>query len=495
MPNETTAPYTLRFLNACRSFGDRLALVDRTKTYSYSELKAIVFGIVNLLMERFPDETSIGVVDQNDVYTYASILAINLCGKTHVPFNIRYPEERLVVIAEKASVRIILSSYAFQCGNLQILLTLGITRGISEHFVPVKKSVNPAYLLFTSGSTGEPKGVPIYNHYLNAFFDYFLDGGVFHFDEKDRFLQVYETSFDVSVFSAFTPLLSGGCCYLLPRKSFAYLEIPQILSSGEITVLSIVPSMLHFLSPYFKQLRFEKLRYSFFSGDKLLNSLLQAWSTCVPQAVLVNCYGPTETTIVCSHYLWDAQKGEKDSFEGIVSIGKLFPGTSYVLRNENEIGPGLLEGELCLSGTQVIGAYLNNESPDKFIKWNLDGKECRYYCTGDRVRVNAEGNMLFLGRTDFQIKAGGYRVEPAEIETALRLASGSSFCVAMGIDSIQGSTQLIAFVEGKGDEAELIRQLRKKLPPHCIPSRITFLDHLPLNINGKVDRLELCKFV
>jgi D-alanine--poly(phosphoribitol) ligase subunit 1 len=497
MTGSQNTPFTLRFLAAFEKHPDRPALFAGSQMYTYSELHAAVHTVMEFVNTAFTNEARVGVVDQNDLWTYASLIALNLLGKTYVPVNPRYPEDRIKTILQEASVTCILSSADYLCKDARVMSPVpSVPEKTKGAFPAIRKTDEAAYILFTSGSTGKPKGVPIFNHHLNPFFDFFLDKQNYDFTADDRFLQVYETSFDVSVFSAFTPLFSGACMYLLPRKGFIYLEIPEMLLRHEITVVSMVPSILHYLQPYLPELRFEKLRYSFFSGDKLYHAVAKSWSKSCFNAAICNCYGPTETTIVCSDYRWDEQTAEEESFLGIVPIGKLFPGMELMLTDENgKETPQGEAGELCICGSQVIGSYLNNAGEDKFFEHSLSGTSRKYYRTGDLVKINKAGNMLYVGRTDHQLKINGYRIEPGEIDAVLLDLNGNRLCAIVPVQPADGLMHLIAFMEGSGDEQWIFSELRKRLPPQSIPRQIVFLEKMPLNNNGKIDRKELIKFV
>ncbi|HXC04273.1 MAG TPA: AMP-binding protein [Bacteroidia bacterium] len=488
MPSSRDQPFSVRFLYLCKQYPSRQAIVDQEGIYTYELLLNRVYAQMEFIQQEMPDELAIGVVDQNDVNTYASFLAINLLGKTWVPLSPKNPESRNRFILQTSGCRSIFSSKPFALDVFRIYLT-NPSSLYRERIVPVASSAHPAYILFTSGTTGTPKGVPVGNKQLNAFFDFFLESGPYQFQPSDRFLQVYEAGFDVSVFVAFSALLSGACMYMLPRKQFLFQEIPLYLEKYAITVLSLVPSVLHYWSKYFKDMRFEKLRYSFFSGDKLLHSLAEQWSRCIPQAELINCYGPTETTIVCSHYRWNKELSDKESLNGVVPIGRLFPGMESIIRKE--IGEETPAGELWLAGDQVIDGYLNQASANHFMKQM--GKQ--FFRTGDRVVMLASGAMQFAGRTDFQVKINGYRVEPGETEAVLSRLCNEALCAVISIEEENGLNRLYAFVAGKGKEEVLIRSLQDLLPLQAVPSRIIFLDEMPLNRNGKTDRAELRKFV
>ncbi len=354
------------------------------------------------------------------------------------------------------------------------------------------------YLLFTSGSTGRPKGVPIYYSCLNSYLDVLTGPEVHDFSASDRFLQMFDLTFDFSVMALFTPLSLGASCFVVPERGFVYMNIIKILTEQEITVAPMVPSALAYMSRFFPELHLQSLRFSIFCGEALPQDLVSKWAGCVPNARIQNCYGPTEATVYCLAYDWHPVTSAPEAIDGIVPIGKPMPDTSVVLINEHQERVAPHErGELCLSGPQVTNQYWRD--PEKtqaafFFDSNLEGSG-PYYRTGDICLLNEQGNYLYCGRKDFQVKIDGHRIELGEIEHHAREYTGEPLVAAVAVEVEPGRNSLFLFVKGDGDVSGLEAHLQSKLPVYMYPRRIFTLQELPLNLNGKIDRPALQRLI
>jgi len=495
--NTLTLPIACKFVASALSYPERRAIyVDQT-FYTYSDLWKIVLSIYN----RIPTNktyTTIGIYCYNDVATYASIIAIGLYGAAYVPLNNKFPVIRNKHITEQCELELILSSEENDMlnelkGNAKFVFTRSSIPFRDEdasdntncYDAKSYQKVEQEYscILFTSGTTGVPKGVPLSHKNLNTFFDFQLKN--YDFNKEDRFLQVYELTFDVSIFSFLMPLLVGGCCYVVPDKGIKFSTIVQMLKEHKITIVSMVPALLNYLINYLPEIHLPDLRFSIFSGDALYHDMAVLWSKCTPNGVIENFYGPTETTIVCFRHPFEEQKSAVESVNGIVPIGKPFDGIEFKIVNEE--GNKTDNGELCLRGTQVISHYLHHANPDKFIL--LDNKV--WYKTGDVVTMNSNGNLCFLGRTDSQVKISGFRIELSEIEFALASIT-SKRTVVLCLTDQNKINSLHAFIETtEVYENEIKEQLATLLPYYMIPVEIIPVGTFPLNVNEKVDRNKL----
>lgn len=477
----------------------RPAITTAGGTRDYRELARTVGGIRRFVRENgHGDDPRIGVVTGSDFLTYASILGILANGSAYVPLNKGNPADRNETVIRAAELDLILTSHRdVSLPDIPGVSVLD-TREAQPAAVPSVPDFRPeqlVYLLFTSGSTGTPKGVPIHHANLEAFLDVLAGGELHRFTPEDRFLQMFELTFDFSVMSFFTPLRVGACCHVLPEKGIVFMNILRALEEGRITVAPMVPSVLAYIRRFFGELRLEELRYSIFCGEALPQELVEEWSACVPNARIQNCYGPTEATVYCLAYDWDPERSPSAAVDGVVPIGKPMKGTrALVVDEDGREVPAGRRGELCLAGPQVTTHYWDDpvNTRSAFFRWPKEGPSELFYRTGDLVSVNERGDFLFRGRKDFQIKIDGHRVELGEIEHHARSFTGEPMAAVVGVREGPGSTALHLFVLDRGaDTVALAEHLGRKLPEYMQPRRIHLLEEFPLNRNGKIDRKAL----
>lgn len=468
------------------------------KSYTYTQLKERVIIIQGTLPAN---DITIGISMDDDLDTYAGILAILFSGKAYVPLNPLNPLERNQSVIEQANIGFVLCAEKENANthnglkNCKIVCTKELEARAGE--IVFKKETNGncnAYILFTSGSTGLPKGVPISRNNLDAFVDSFFKMG-YNLSSNDKFLQMFDLTFDLSIMSYIVPLSIGASVYTVPFSGIKYTNIYLLLEDHQLTFALMVPSIIGQLKPYFDEIKLEHMRYSLFCGEALHEEITRLWSDCVPNAQIDNVYGPTEATIFCTQYTYK-KSGSNKSANGILSIGKAMHSSTCVIVDENNnILPAGEKGELCLAGPQLTTGYINNESKNKesFFLLNYRSQPTTFYRTGDVCMSDADGDIYYYGRKDNQVKIQGFRVELSEIEHHARTFLEQKNAVAAVAKNKTGNDVIILFTENSSaiNRVAMLDFMKTKMPSYMIPAEIIDVEKFPLNANGKTDRKQL----
>lgn len=466
--------------------------------YTYSQLAQKAYSVATWLQQQNPQGKPVGIIAADSFDTYAAICGILFSGAPYVPILPNYPKDRSQSIIEQAGIEIILSPIL----STELINTITDGNSIVEiNNIPPFEStldlphISPeqlAYILFTSGSTGKPKGVPLTHQNLWAFMEAFFALG-YEITENDRFLQMFDLTFDLSVMSYLAPLLKGACVYPVPGDSIKYMGIYSLLEDHQLTFTLMVPSMLSYLRPYFEDINLPHLRHSLFCGEALYADIAAEWQNCAPNALVQNVYGPTEATIFCMTY--DCV-GQLKQYNGMVSIGQPMKNVEVVAVDENNhpVTQGE-KGELCLSSPQVTPGYINNPEKNQEVFFELDGT--RYYRTGDIVYKDEQGDYMYCGRVDYQVKVkGGFRVELNEIEAHSRNYTQLAGVVAVAKTNSIGIAQIYLYLEDyEGVVDEVYTYLKTQVPDYMLPEQIFILPKFPLNNNGKIDRKALAEML
>jgi amino acid adenylation domain-containing protein len=515
---------TLRsgFLASCERTPERPALEVEGRSLSYRELGDHAARIAATLARGVGDADGpplTAVLAQRSVTAFAGVLGALLRGHGYVPLNPTFPAPRSAAMLERSGCRAVVVDAGAEAHLEQILG--GIERPLvvllpdredaadwaarwpRHRFVP-GPALEPAdgfrpppvapdaiaYLLFTSGSTGVPKGVMVAHRNVLHFLDVMVER--YRVDASDRFTQLFDLTFDLSAFDMFLAWERGAClcCPSLKQKM-----VPSSwLTATRPTIWFSVPSTgvllqrLRKLEPG----AYPSLRLALFCGEPLPADVAAAWAAAAPNATVENLYGPTEVTIACTAYRWDPARSPDECDGGVVPIGEPYPGMTALVADESlrEVAPGE-SGELLMSGPQVaLGYWQDREKTDSaFVV--PPGRGALHYRTGDRVRRPLPGEPLrYLGRVDHQIKIQGYRVELGEIEAALRDESGASVAIALGWPAgPSGADGVVAFLGADSQDVDALRRrLAQRLPAYMVPREIRLVADWPLNANGKVDR-------
>ncbi len=477
------------------SAGNVLCINNTFYTYKdfAVEISKIRSAIANTVAES---EKLIGLVTNDDLQTYASIIALWFEGKAYVPVNPSTPIERNTKVFELTETKYVLDSSKTSIYKNQTVIASSTLEFTEINLNPKEVSGDDlAYILFTSGTTGLPKGVPITFDNVQGLVNAIDAESEFNLVPSDRCLQMFELTFDFSVVTYLFPILGGACMYTIPKSAIKYFYIFKLIKEQKLTVLTMVPSIINYLRPYFPEINAPDVRYCSFGGGALHSDIAKEWSDCLPNCKIFNYYGPTEFTVYSGFYPYHKET-DKKAHNGIIAIGTPQKDTLYLVVNEkNEEVPIGVTGELCLGGPQITPGYWKNEERNaiSFFTKEEKGKQQRYYKTGDLCFKDEEGDFLYVGRVDFQVKIRGYRVELAEIEFHAKSKSPKKVnMVALDITNNLGNAELgLAIESDEFDTADMFEYMKIKMPDYMIPGHVRFVKEFPHSINGKINRKEL----
>ena len=514
------------FLKSVKKYPKRPALDVNNKVFTYEELhdKAVSFAAA-LNNHCVSNESQLtAVFAYRSLTAFTGVLAALLHGNGYVPLNITFPVERTKIMFQRSGCRSIIVDKessekldeVLQGIDYQLLILLPdhdtiddfkqkwskhvflSSNDISKPEVFEYPTINPAsvaYLLFTSGSTGIPKGVMVTHRNVVPFIDFVTER--YEINENDRFSQTFDMTFDLSVFDMFVTWDKGACLYCLPKK--ALIKPGKFIIEKQLSVWFSVPSTGIFMQKLgmLKKDRYPNLRLSLFCGEPLPVAVVTTWEQAAPNSIIENIYGPTELTIACTYYRWRGEESIEESYLGVVPIGYPFDTMEVLVADDNlnEVLP-CEQGELLMTGSQLTPGYWKDPEKTGQVFVIPPGKSKIFYKTGDLVQKPKDNEpLLYIGRKDFQIKILGHRVELGEIEAVVRDESLVNAVVAVGwplTDS--GANGIEVFIGDESVDVEKIYEnITAKLPEYMIPNKIHLLPELPLNVNGKYDRKALQK--
>lgn len=461
------------------------------KNYTYVQFAQRISAIREKIHDLQSDEQVFALAIHDELDTYASIFALWMEGKAYVPLHPNQPLERNLNIIEQVGLSNVLDSAdtsVFANHSLNVMHTSQYiyTSDYLDNWVEISDDAL-AYILFTSGSTGVPKGVQITRGNVAAFMDSFWKTGI-KITEEDRCLQVFDLTFDVSVQSYLVALTRGACVYTVPYGQVKYLYAASLIQEHKITFGAMAPSMLTYLRPYFDEFDADSMRITILTAEACPVDLMEDWYKCAKNTEIYDFYGPTEATIYCTYYKL-TRGGNNLSLNGIISIGKPLANVqAIIIREDGMLVDGQEKGELCIAGEQITPGYWNNREKNESSFFVHD--EVRYYHTGDLCYWEETGNIMYSGRIDQQAKIQGFRVELGEIEHHAREFYNKDYrVVAIAFDNAQKLTEIALFVESADQDAQaLLAHLRSKMPHYMIPSRIIYEPTFPLNKSEKIDR-------
>ncbi|MFJ9377999.1 non-ribosomal peptide synthase/polyketide synthase [Streptomyces sp. NPDC101455] len=450
------------------------ALVFEGQELTYAELDAQVERTSGVLtaLGAGPEQT-VAVALPRSLELVVALLSVHRAGAAYLPLDPDYPEERLALMVEDARPVYVIRD----------TLPTGPEGQLPASYDPS----SPAYVIYTSGSTGRPKGVVVPHEGIVNRLLWMQDA--YGLTAADRVLQKTPSSFDVSVWEFFWPLITGATLVVARPEGHrdpAYLA--RLIREQDVTTVHFVPSMLQLFLEETAAADCTGLRRVMCSGEALPVTLTHRFHTTLTTTELHNLYGPTEASV-------DVTAVEIGPDARTVPIGRPVWNTrTYVLDAGLRPVPPGVPGELYLAGVQLARGYLDRPglTAERFVADPYGAPGTRMYRTGDLARWSADGTIEYLGRTDDQVKVRGFRVEPGEIESALTTHPSVAHAVV-----VVREQRLVAYVvpagDGSGsvDVTALRAHTTTALPAHMVPAAFVTLDALPLTPNGKLDRAAL----
>lgn len=478
-------------------FQNKIAFVDSYRKISYKnfveECKIIATNLLSLRAFNKP----MAVYLDKTIDCLECMIGVNYSGNYYTIVDTKMPVDRVESILNTLEpVCIITNSKNLKKiekfnDNFYIVLIDNFEKKIDEISLNLIKSsiidTNPMYILFTSGSTGTPKGTVLSHRAVTTYVKWFKE--TFDINEKTIFGSQTPFYFSMSVSDVFSTMLSGATFYIIPKMLFSFpIKLVEFLNINKINTIYWVPSALCIVAN-FKTLDYDIPRYLkkiLFAGEVMPMKQLNIWRSKIPGAMYANLFGPTETTDICSYYIVDRNFKNSET----LPIGKHCDNCDLlIIKEDNSIAQIGEEGELCARGSFLASGYYKNpkKTNEVFIQNPLNKLYPEIiYRTGDVVKLNENNEILYVSRSDFQIKHMGYRIELGEIESAVNAIEMIEICVC--IYDTKNANIVLFYKSNELDEMQVLEGAKKKLPQYMWPNRILKLDKIPYNSNGKIDR-------
>lgn len=486
---------------SARRYPDKVAFEDKKSSLTFKELLSISKAVGSRISVNNLIHSPIIVLMEKSADSIAGFMGVLYSGNFYCPLDTHMPEARIKVIIDTLNPIAILSDLANKKkveklqfkGEIIIYEEAKQKNVTNDKLSLIRKKIldtDPAYVLFTSGSTGVPKGVLINHRSIIDFTDWMCEK--FHIESRDSFGNQSPFFFDLSIGDLYCTLKMGCTNYIIPKELFTFpVDLLKFLNEKKINIIFWVPSALCIVANLraLSKVKLEWIDRVLFCGEVMPNKQLNIWRKSLPNAMFANLYGPCEATDASTYYIVDREFADDDP----LPIGVPCENTDILVLNEdNTIVKKDEIGELCIRGSGLAMGYYNDPERTKaaFVQnpLNLSYPEI-IYRTGDLVKYNEYGELMYVSRKDFQIKHMGHRVELGEIETAVSSIKGIETGVCLHDNA---KDQIVLFLIGEDIKDKEVKEiLRTKLQEYMIPNRIIHLDELPYNANGKINRKKL----
>lgn len=478
-------------------FPNKIAIEDETTTITFNQLLVNAKSIASCLIEAGVRKNQpIAVYLPKSIKAIESFLGILYAGCFYVPMDTSNPKPRTQAILDNIAPTYIITENKFSDnakefkGDIPVIdldKAIGFPVSATKSY---KKNIDtdPLYILNTSGSTDIPKGVVLTHRCMIDYIDWVVKE--YKFDDNLIIGNQSPLHFDISASDLYLTLATGSKLILVPEKLYIFpFKLIEYLKEKSVNFIYWVPSIISNVSNQDILSKVQPpLKWLFYGGEMMPTKHLMYWKNKIPNAIYSNFFGPTEVTVICTHYKLDRYFKDDEP----LPIGFACKNTDVFILDENDKEVTSFDelGELCVRGSSLAAGYYNDpeKTAEVFTQNPLNPHYPELiYRTGDLVYFNELGELMYKGRKDFQIKHMGYRIELGEIETAILAIDGiNNACVLYN----QAEKSIILVYESKEklDRKTILLGLHGKLPKYMLPNRFELLDEMPLNINGKIDR-------